>query len=169
MKKNLQANHCKNVAVKQMALIACHPELVSGSLEATNVAGKMLKQVQHDNFTTTLYLNEDSHNHSTFYESDNTLEVPATTLEQIITKNKLDKIGLLKMDIEGAEFEILKSLESNTWNQIQYLAVEYHEFKGNKRHDLENLIRSHGFSVEHFPNHFDKRFGLFICRNKKTA
>ncbi|KKQ27427.1 MAG: FkbM family methyltransferase [Candidatus Magasanikbacteria bacterium GW2011_GWC2_37_14] len=170
LKENLKVNHCKNVTAAQQAVIPnCHPEFISGS-------PGMLKPVQHDNKTTILYLNTDSHNHSTFYETENTLEVPATTLENLISKSKLEKISLLKMDIEGAEFEIFKNTCVETWSKIQYIVVEYHElcttrvqskFNGNKKNDLENVIRSHGFSVEHFPNHYDKRFGLFICRNKR--
>lgn len=143
LKENLKLNHFKNIICKNQALI-------SG-----------------DDKTVKLFLNRDSHNHSTFYKTKNSIKVPATTLEEIIKKNKLTKIGLLKMDIEGEEFDIVRNIEQNTWNKIRNIAVEYHEFNGNKRSDLENILRTRGFSAEHFPNHFDKRFGLLVCRNKK--
>lgn len=151
MKENLKLNHCKNVTAVQHAVILSESE----------------GRVERSPRTTTLYLNANSHNHSTFYKTTNPIDVPAITLENLITKNKLDKIGLLKMDIEGAEFDIFKNIDQDTWSKIQYIAVEYHELGNNKRADLENIIRSHGFSVEHFPNHFDNRFGLLVCRNKK--
>lgn len=158
LKENLKQNHCKNVITKQVALVPHNviPSEAEGSLSSNNTN------------TVKLYLSQDSHTHSTVSKSENPTEVPATTLEKLITQNKLDKIGLIKLDIEGAEFEIIRNMEHGTWSKIQYLVVEYHESEDNKRIDLENIIRSHGLSVEHFPNHFDKRFGLLICRNKKT-
>jgi hypothetical protein len=123
--------------------------------------------VTNDNPDTVLYLSDNTHNHSTTLESDNYIGVPAINLEHLIKQNKLEKIGLLKMDIEGAEFEIILNLKSKILNQIQNIAVEYHESPKNKRQVLENFLRQNGFSVEHFPNHFDKRFGLLVCRNKR--
>ncbi len=166
LKQNIKINHCQNIIVKQYAVIHYHPERSEGSRPSRGSSS--LAVPQNDDTKATLYLNPDSHNHSTFYQTENSIKVPATTLENLILKNKLNKIGLLKIDIEGAEFQIIKNLEKNIWDKIQYLAIEYHEFENNKRADLENIIRTHGFSLEHFPNHFDKRFGLFICRNKKT-
>lgn len=158
LKENLKLNHCENIITKQMALVGCHPEFISGSQ-------KMLKQVQHDN-SIILYLNEDSHNHSTFYETAESIIVPAITLEDLIIKNKLKKIGILKIDIEGEEFSVIKNIKPKTWSIIENIILEYHDFRGNDHNDLENIIRSHGFSVEHFPNHYDRRFGLLVCRNK---
>ncbi len=173
MKENLKLNIIKNVVTLQYAIV---PEEDSTSSK-----------------TTTLYLNSDSHNHTTLQlnkfitkSPNHEITVPAITLGELIKKpavatsfakattvkkamadkEKLKQIGLLKMDIEGGEFAIFQNMKKNTWNKIQNIVVEYHEFSGNKRAELENIIRSHGFSVEHFPNHFDKRFGLLLCRNR---
>lgn len=151
LKENFKLNRCENVIIKQMALVACHPE-----------------QISHNSATTTLYLNKDSHNHSTFYKTENSIEVLATTLEDLMYQNKIKKIGLLKMDIEGGEFEITHTMTQEIYDKIQNLAIEYHEFEDNKRTELEQMLRMHGFSVEHFPNAFDKRFGLLVGRNKRT-
>ena len=149
MKENLKLNHCKNVVIKNVALAGSDEEKAS------------------------LYLSENNHNHTTLQPNHFTtkpteqLQITATNIKDLIEKNKLSKIGLLKMDIEGAEFEILKNLKKREWNKIRNIAVEYHEDAVNKRSDLENIIRSHGFSVEHYPNHYDKKFGLLVCRNKR--
>jgi len=152
LKDNLKLNGCKNVKVLQAAL----------------VTGK--------ESTTKLYLSKNTHNHSTLSLrgaggdaaiQSPSITVPAINLEQLMKKHKIKKIGLLKSDIEGAEFEIIQNMKHGTWSKIQNVVVEYHESGQNKRSELETLIRSHGFSVEHFPNKFDKRFGLLVCRNKK--
>ena len=147
LKENLKLNHCKNVKVKQYALVA------------------------NDSPSAVLYLSENTHNHSTASESDNFIGVPAVTLEKLIEQNKIKKIGLLKMDIEGAEYDIIFNLQSSILNSIQNLVVEYHpvphRIQGKPADYLSNIIRQNGFSVEHFPNQFDKRFGLLVCRNKR--
>src|SRR3989338_1491920 len=125
------------------------------------VAGKKLN--------TKLYLSKNTHNHSTMPLSKNCIQVPATNLKKLMEENKIKKIGLLKMDIEGAEFNIIKTLKHKNIKTIENMVIEYHESGNNKREDLENITRQHGFSVEHFPNKFDKRFGLLVCRNKKTG
>jgi FkbM family methyltransferase len=145
LKENIKLNNIKNVTPIQSALIS----------------GKETK--------TKLYLSKNTHNHSTNkpVNQPTSITVPAINLEQLMKQNKLSKIGLLKMDIEGAEFEIILNLKSLILNRIGNIAVEYHESAKHKRQDLENFLRPHGFSVEHFPNKFDKRFGLLVCRNKK--
>lgn len=169
-----------------------HPDnfkLLKQNINVNNLSGIKIQQAaitSTEEKTAQLYLSKNSHNHSTTSlrgsarggdeAISSPITVPAINLAQLIKENKIKKIGLLKMDIEGAEFEIIQNMEhaclparQGTWNKIQYMVVEYHESRGNKRVDLENLIRSHGFSVEHFPNKFDKRFGLLVCRNKKSS
>jgi len=168
LKEDLKQNHCKNVVTKQVALVSsqhchldCSPDGVQDETEGS---------LSSDNTNTVkLYISQDTHTHSLVSKTESSIEVPAITLEKLITQNKLDKIGLLKMDIEGAEFEIMETLKHENIKAIQTMVIEYHESEKNKRSDLENVIRSHGFSIEHFPNHFDKRFGLLVCRNKKTG
>ena len=67
--------------------------------------------------------------------------VPARTLAEMMQELKIDKIGLLKMDVEGAEYEILKSLDEATWGRIARIRMEIH--KGLQ--DLPLLFKSHGF------------------------
>lgn len=148
MKENLKANHCQNITAKNLALI---PE---------DNSEKEIK----------LFLSDDSHNHTTLPPNplnksllDKYITVPATNLTKLIEKNK---ISLLKIDIEGAEYNIIKSFDKSIFKTIQYIALEYHEFGNKRRADLENIIRQNGFSVEHFPNHYNHRFGLLVCRNR---
>lgn len=181
LKENLKLNHCKDVTVKQMALIKSNVMLSEVASNATKSKHLIEEKdpstsppaggsAQDDEIKiVTLYLNKDSHNHSTFYETKNSILVTAINLEELIRKNKLEKIGILKIDIEGEEFSVIKNIKPDTWNLIENIILEYHDFRGNNHNDLENIIRSKGFSIEHFPNHYDKRFGLLICRNKKTT
>ena len=145
LQANLKLNNCTNIKLIRAALVA------------------------EKKLNTKLYLSKNTHNHSTMPLSKNCIQVPATNLKKLMEENKIKKIGLLKMDIEGAEFNIIKTLKHKNIKTIENMVIEYHESGNNKREDLENITRQHGFSVEHFPNKFDKRFGLLVCRNKKTG
>ncbi|MBI5222016.1 MAG: FkbM family methyltransferase [Candidatus Magasanikbacteria bacterium] len=145
MKKNLKLNCVTNIITKQTALIDDGAPTVK------------------------LYLSKNTHNHSTMPLSADFVQVPAINLDKLAEEYKLKIIGLLKIDIEGAEFGIIKTLKHLNTKTFENMVIEYHEAGNNKRGDLENIIRQHGFSVEHFPNKFDKRFGLLLCRNKNFS
>lgn len=49
------------------------------------------------------------------------------TLEQIILDNGLDKIKLLKVDCEGAEYEILYGAPEWVWKRIERVVIEIHD------------------------------------------
>jgi FkbM family methyltransferase len=60
-------------------------------------------------------------------DRDNALEVPAKTLAEILYDLSVDKVDLLKMNIEGAELEVLESA-FDTLPVVRNLAVSCHDF-----------------------------------------
>lgn len=55
------------------------------------------------------------------------VEVPALTLERLMAGAPL-AIDLMKMDIEGAELQVLESASEQTLQRIRQLTVEFHQF-----------------------------------------
>jgi FkbM family methyltransferase len=53
-------------------------------------------------------------------------EVAATTLESIFDENNLQRVDLLKIDIEGSEYEVLLSAPPTLLARIGRIAMEYH-------------------------------------------
>lgn len=53
-------------------------------------------------------------------------EVAATTLETIFNENNLPHVDLLKVDIEGSEYEVLLSAPPTMLARIGRIAMEYH-------------------------------------------
>lgn len=54
----------------------------------------------------------------------------------------------LKMDCEGAEYEILLGAEDGLLARIRLIAMEYHlGFDDHRPEELDSLLRSHGFEV----------------------
>jgi FkbM family methyltransferase len=75
--------------------------------------------------------------------------VQAITFADIIAEHALTQIDFLKVDVEGAEFDILLTSSAETFAKVQHMVIEYHEFEGDERThlDLVNLLVSHGFKV----------------------
>ena len=75
--------------------------------------------------------------------------VPTTTFSDIITKHAIKQIDFLKIDVEGAEFDILFTNPNETLSKTRQIVMEFHEFKDDKRshYELVNLLSSQGFEV----------------------
>lgn len=71
-------------------------------------------------------------------------EINCTTLEDIFVDNQLEYIDLLKIDCEGAEYEILYNLPDAYFNKIKSIRMEYH----NKAKPKENIDELRKFLVE---------------------
>jgi FkbM family methyltransferase len=83
-------------------------------------------------------------NTSSFVET-----VPTKTFSDIIAEHTINQIDFLKIDVEGAEFDILFANPDETLSRTRKIVMEFHEFKDNNQshHDLVNLLNSHGFEV----------------------
>ena len=75
--------------------------------------------------------------------------VQSITFSDIIAEHALAQIDFLKVDVEGAEFDILLACSAETFAKIRRMVIEYHEFEGDERthRDLTDLLVSHGFKV----------------------
>ncbi|OGM17101.1 hypothetical protein A2V56_00015 [Candidatus Woesebacteria bacterium RBG_19FT_COMBO_42_9] len=77
------------------------------------------------------------------------VKVESRTLEEIFEQEKIDRCDLLKMDCEGAEFEILLNAPPDVLRRIRRIALEYHDGVTNHDHkDLSRFLRANGFTVE---------------------
>ena len=69
-----------------------------------------------------------------------------TTLSSAIIELGLQRVDLLKIDVEGAEVELLRGIEEDHWSSIRQISAEVH---GDQRADqVEALLTSHGFKLE---------------------
>jgi len=81
---------------------------------------------------------------------DDVIEVPAYSLTSIIEKLGHDRIDLLKMDIEGAEYEVLEGLLQSPVLPTQLLVEFHHRFVEDgltKTYDIIRRLRSVGYKV----------------------
>ena len=73
--------------------------------------------------------------------------VPCIRLDEWMNDEGVTCCNLLKLDCEGAEFEILNVLSQSFWQRIQAIVMEYHLFGGYSTAQLQSLIASQGFAV----------------------
>ena len=73
--------------------------------------------------------------------------VKTKTLNEILNKNKLYNIDFLNIDIEGHEFEVLKSINFKKFN-IKVICVElinFNKFSRNKKNQLVSLLKKNKY------------------------
>src|SRR5690606_23442945 len=130
-KANLKQNHVKNVFPKQVAV------------------GAKRGQIQ-------LQISREDLNHSTttaLEPTGGTQPVQQTTLERIFHKNRIDHCELIKMDCEGAEFEILYTAPEWIFEKTMHFFLEYHDWiPGQKSTDLKQFLEQKGYRVKSSPN-----------------
>jgi len=80
---------------------------------------------------------------------ERTVDVECCTLEDVFERFSLTRIDYLKMDCEGAEYEILENSTSRL-RQINRISMETHTTSDRKAEDIETLLRGHGFSTKLF-------------------
>ncbi len=81
---------------------------------------------------------------------DDAIEVPAYSLSSIAQKLGHDRIDVLKMDIEGAEYEVLEGLLESPVLPTQLLVEFHHRFVENGlecTYDIVNRLRDAGYRI----------------------
>lgn len=148
LKKNIMKNKISGVKISNVAL-----------------AGKSGER--------SLLLSPDSINHRLLEdayaeEKDKAAKVQAVSLDDFLDRNGIVKAGLLKMDIEGGEFEVLESASEKSLEKIAAIILEYHDGDNRNHSEIENIMRCGGFGVQSFPSRFDNRLGFMLARNKRN-
>lgn len=150
LKDNIQENKLKDIKLFQIAL--------GGRTEKID-----------------LVLSKDSHNHhllsSPEYdissEDSNTQTVQVYSLRDFLDQEKIKRISLLKMDIEGGEYEVFSALMPADFARIESVIMEYHNYSGFNYKTIETQLRENGFGVQVFPSKFDKKMGFIFAKNKR--
>ena len=107
-----------------------------------------------------LFLNSDQSAHSIFSSDSESITVESISLQKIFDENKISSCKLLKLDCEGAEYEIIDSLPLEYFNKIQNMAIEYHaaDSKPELAEDLMSKIKNAGFTIKTRSHHNDMGF-----------
>jgi FkbM family methyltransferase len=147
----------------QVFAIESHPEtfrslqtlIVKGgysNIEAHQVA------IGNDNGAVWLQ-NQHAHQKNALMEEpdieERAVSVEMRTLDQFVLDNKIKQIDFLKVNIEGAELQMLEGMKQSI-HIIRAAAVSCHDFIENDNqfpimNEVRNFFISHGFNVMHVP------------------
>ena len=107
-----------------------------------------------------IFLNDDQSGHSIFVQNDNFVEVNSKSLPDIFVDNGINECNFLKLDCEGAEYEIIESLSPDLFTKISKTVIEYHmaDTKPELLKQLINKLKQFSFSVHTKPLFIDIRF-----------
>jgi FkbM family methyltransferase len=84
-----------------------------------------------------------------FSSSGNSFSVQVRAFADVIDSLP-DKVALAKIDIEGAEFELLERTPPQIWGKISAISLELHDDPKGKMKQVEFLdcLRGFGFHIE---------------------
>ena len=113
-----------------------------------------------------LFLDNDDSAHSIFEKNNNFITVKSISLQKIFDENNINSCKILKLDCEGAEYEIIDSLPEEYFNKVQNIIIEYHlaDSKPELGKNLISKIKNAGFKITTKPHHND--MGFLIAKKK---
>ena len=85
-----------------------------------------------------IFIDSDDSAHSIFESDKKFIEVNSTTIKSIFDENEIKNCNLLKLDCEGAEYQIIESIPKEYFLKIDKMIIEYH--KANENIKLYNKL-----------------------------
>jgi FkbM family methyltransferase len=75
-------------------------------------------------------------------------EVRGLPLADILAREKIDRVDLLKIDCEGGEYEIFDAAESEIWTKLSQIVMEVHHVENRRPAELVAKLRGVGYLVQ---------------------
>jgi FkbM family methyltransferase len=74
------------------------------------------------------------------------MTVAAVTVADLLAPFPDRDVGVLKIDVEGAEMEVMRGLTADEWRRVRYVVAEVHDVDGRVA-EVRSLLSSVGLSV----------------------
>jgi FkbM family methyltransferase len=143
----------RNLALNGIEQVRTYQKAVWGS------SGKL-----HLNLSTGEPLQIQSQENPGFQTGEDVLIVDAVSLEAVLTTEKLDMVDLLKMDCEGAEYEIFLYAPEDILGRIKRIIMEYHDIDAEHHHQvLVSFLQNQGYRVTCHQNFVHQHIGYLYA------
>ena len=117
------------------------------------------------------YNNPNNSINSTIYEFEGMgrseiISCKSVKLSTYLKENNIDRIDFLKLDCEGAEYEIVEDLSEDFLKSgVKKIVVEFHQNVGRKVKPMIQKLERCGFTIEfeHRPEQIDEELGIFYA------
>jgi Methyltransferase FkbM domain len=90
-------------------------------------------------------------------EGTPTIEVPCVTFAEALARAG-GPVDVVKIDTEGAEYDIILGSDPSDWASVQRLVMEYHPVDGHSWDELRTFLSKAGLEVVHHEP-VDERLG----------
>ncbi|KAJ8130145.1 hypothetical protein O1611_g3483 [Lasiodiplodia mahajangana] len=95
------------------------------------------------------------------------VDVKLERLSNILNSHpEFTRIDLLKIDVEGAELEVLRGLDDSHWDLVRNVVLETWDGSGVKA-EIESLLTSKGFTLKQEEATWAKGFYMIIASREK--
>lgn len=146
--ENIEINNIENVMPSQLAVWG-----IEGHLLLDDSAGEPLQVMSKQ---------EDYQRNE-----HGSVRVKSITLSQVLQSYNLETIDLIKLDCEGAEYEILMSTPIEIFTRIERIIMEYHDIDENYHHRrLASFLLSVGYEVFCYDNFVHEDIGYLYAQRK---
>ncbi len=98
-------------------------------------------------------------------EDDGDGAVPILSLAQVVDQVGSERIAMLKMDVEGAEYDAFSTATPDTLERIDRLALEYHDHLRPGTLDLLRAVLDATHRITVHPT-FDRGYGVLLARRR---
>ncbi|MAG26902.1 hypothetical protein CMI47_15290 [Candidatus Pacearchaeota archaeon] len=123
------------------------------------------KAISNKNSKQSLFISESENKGSgSLHQNNNSKKVTieAISLQSFLKEYKIKTIDFLKIDCEGAEYEILYNCPKNLLQKIKKISMEYHNLsKENNGSALKKFLEENGFAVTLIP---EKKRGTIYAK-----
>ena len=160
---------CKNGKI-----ISCEPikenfELLKENVSINNLSNIILynNAITDKNDKVKVYLNNDSAANSIYGNGENYEEISTLSLSKILDENMNEK-NCLKLDCEGAEYQIINNTPDKYFKKITKICLEYHVINKDKI-QLEKLKkRLNELNYELIEVKTSNKLGLILAKKRKN-
>lgn len=151
-RQNIARNRLANVTLVQAAVAGASGTLTL-HLNAKNTGGHSMfrDRVQKESATPAA-----------------TVAVPSEALTDVFARHVITRCRFMKIDCEGAEFDILLNAPAAILQKVEAICMEFHEFGGHRVDEIVDCLKPLGFDVDYAysPSQIGIRFGLLTALRK---
>lgn len=151
LRRNLVLNGINNVEVHEMAVS-----------DRTGILALDISQGAAVQYKTTYS--------TTSVSNPKQVAVRCISLSEVLANPSSESCDFLKIDVEGAEYEMLLNLDDSFLRRVRRICLEYHEGVTKYSHtDLERFFIAHGWRVRVYPSTVRAELGFLYAENPVTS
>lgn len=75
------------------------------------------------------------------------LDVSVTTVSELISNHRLEKVSLLKIDVERSELDVIRGISADHWPLIERVVAEVHD-ENDRLSEIVEFLERRGLSVQ---------------------